>query len=57
MNAQLKIEEQEILEKFERGELRRTDDAAKETETARIAARNTVKKSRKADPQVPKRSN
>ena len=41
----MKIEEQEILEKFERGELRRTDDAAKETETARIAARNTVNKS------------
>ena len=47
--------EQEILEKFERGELRRAGDAVKETETARIAARNTFKKSRKADPRVTER--
>ncbi len=49
MSAQLNIEEQEILEKFERGEIRRADDAAKEMETARIAARNTFNKSRRVN--------
>lgn len=53
----MNIAEQEFLEKFERGELHRTGDAVKETETTRIVARNTVKKSRKSDPRVTERGN
>ncbi len=45
----MKIEEQKILEKFERGEMRRADDAAKEMETERVAARNTFNKSRRVN--------
>ena len=44
MNDQLKPEEREILEKFERGELRRAAEAEREIEAARIAARSAVKK-------------
>ena len=39
MNDQLNQEELEILEKFERGELRRAAGAQGEIEAARIAAR------------------
>lgn len=44
MNDQLNPEEREILEKFERGELRRAAEAESEIEAARIAARNTPRK-------------
>ena len=44
MNDQLNPEEREILEKFERGELRRAVGAESEIETARIAARSSSKK-------------
>ncbi len=44
MHDQSKPEESEILEKFERGELRRTAEAESEIEAARIAARNTFRK-------------
>ena len=44
MNDQLNPEEREILEKFERGELHRAAEAESEIETARIAARSSLKK-------------
>ena len=50
MNEQLDAEEREILDRFERGEFRRVDDAGDEIETARRAARETLSKSRKVDP-------
>ena len=55
MSTQLNIEEQELLEKFERGELHRAVHAAKEMETAQIAARNTFNKSRKIKLRVTER--
>ena len=50
MNDHLNQEEREILEKFERGELRRAAGARSEIEAARIAARNTFKKTRRDRP-------
>ena len=47
MNDQLNTEEREILEKFERGELRRATGAQDEIEAARTAARSTFKKTRR----------
>ena len=42
MNYELTDEEREILERFERGELRRSSDADRELEIALQAARNTL---------------
>ncbi len=42
MNDQLNPEERDILEKFERGELRRAAGAQSEIEAARIAARSQI---------------
>ncbi len=44
MKEQLDMEERETLERFERGELRRSPDAEDEIEAARRAARNTREK-------------
>ncbi len=50
MNETLDAEEREILERFERDELRRKADAGDEIEAACRAARETLSKSRKVDP-------
>ena len=42
VNYELTDEEREILERFERGELRRSSDADRELEIALQAARNTL---------------
>ena len=55
MTNQLNTEEQEILEQFERGELRRVDGAEDEMETARQAARNTFNKTRRVNLRVTER--
>ena len=55
MDDQMNPEEREILEKFERGELRRAAGAEREIETARIAARNTFKKTRRVNLRVTER--
>ena len=47
MNDGLTAEEREILERFERGELRTAPDAEREVELARQAARNTSNKTRR----------
>ena len=44
MNDQLNTEEREILDKFERGELRPAPEADREMEIAPQAARNTFNK-------------
>ncbi len=49
MNDQLNSEEQEILEKFERGELRPAREAEREMETARQATRSTFHKTRRVN--------
>ncbi len=47
MNYKLDEEEKEILEAFERGELKRVANADQEIERIRLAARNTLKKSKR----------
>ncbi|MYD36591.1 MAG: antitoxin [Dehalococcoidia bacterium] len=47
MKYELDEEEQEILEAFERGELKRVANADQEIERIRLAARNTLKKSKR----------
>ena len=55
MSDQLNAEEREILEKFERGELRRTAGSEAEMETARRMARSTFKKTRRVNLRVTER--
>lgn len=55
MSGRLNTEEQEILEQFERGELRRVDAVEDEMETARQAARNTFNKTRRVNLRVTER--
>ncbi|WP_419164078.1 antitoxin [Candidatus Palauibacter sp.] len=55
MNDQLNPEEREILESFERGELRRVPDVEGEMATARHAARTTFKKTRRVNLRVTER--
>ena len=43
------MEEQDILDRFERGELRPSSDAADEITVAREAARNTFNKSKRVN--------
>ena len=43
------VEEQDILDRFERGELRPSPDAADEIAVAREAARNTFNKTRRVN--------
>ena len=52
MNDQLNTEEREILEKFERGELRSAPEAHHEMEIAPQAARNTFNKTRRVNLRV-----
>lgn len=52
MNDQLNTEEREILEEFERGELRPASEADREMEIAPQAARNTFKKTRRVNLRV-----
>ncbi|MDE0227895.1 MAG: antitoxin [Spirochaetaceae bacterium] len=55
MSGQLNTEEREILEKFERGELHGAPGVETEMETARQAARNTFKKTRRVNLRVTER--
>ena len=55
VNEHLDAEEREILERFERGELRRAADAGDEIEAARRAARNTFNKTRRVNLRVTER--
>ncbi len=55
MNDQLNSEEQEILEKFERGELRPSTNVEHELKQARQAARNTFHKTRRVNLRVTER--
>ena len=49
VKSKMSTEETEILEKFERGELRTVSNAEYELEQARQAARNTVNKTRRVN--------
>jgi len=55
VSGELNTEEREILQKFERGELRRSAGADDELETARQAARNTFNKTRRVNLRVTER--
>ena len=55
MNDQLSREEREILEKFERDELRPASHAGHEREIAPQAVRNTFKKTRRVNLRVTER--
>ena len=55
MNDQMSIEERDILDRFERGELRSTADAEREMEIAREAARNTFNKTKRVNLRVTER--
>ncbi len=55
MSGQLNTEERDILDKFERGELRRTAGAETEMATARQAARDTFNKTRRVNLRVTER--
>ena len=49
MNRRMDAEEQDILDSFERGELRPSSDAADEILAARQSARNTFNKTRRVN--------
>ena len=49
MNNDLNSEERDILERFERDEVRPAPDAERETDLARQAARNTFNKTRRVN--------
>ena len=55
MNRRMDTEEQDILDRFERGELRPSSDAADEITVAREAARNTFNKTRRVNLRVTER--
>ena len=55
MSDQLNTEEREILEKFERGELKSVPGADREMEIAPQAARNTFAKTRRVNLRVTER--
>ena len=55
MSDQLNTEEREILEKFERGELKSAPGADREMEIAPQAARNTFAKTRRVNLRVTER--
>ena len=55
MSDQLNTEEREILEKFERGELKSAPGASREMEIAPQAARNTFAKTRRVNLRVTER--
>lgn len=55
MKEKLSSEEREILDRFERGELRPVADVERELEVARQAARNTFNKTRRVNLRVTER--
>lgn len=55
MNTGMSPEEREILNRFERGELRSSPDAGREIEIARQAARNTFNKTKRVNLRVTER--
>lgn len=55
MKEDLSSEEREILERFQRGELRSTPGLERELEVARQAARNTFNKTRRVNLRVTER--
>ena len=55
MNDKLDEEERDILERFERGELRSAPDAEHEVELARQAARSTFNKTKRVNLRVTER--
>lgn len=55
MKDQLSVEERDILNRFERGELRSTPDAEREIEIARRSARNTFNKTKRVNLRVTER--
>ncbi len=55
MNYHLDAEEREILEHFERGDLRQADNSEAEIEVARQAAKQTFNKSRRVNLRVTER--
>ena len=55
MNDRLNAEEQEILDRFERGELRSAAGVEEEMETARQAARQTFNKTKRVNLRVTER--
>ncbi len=54
-NHAMDAEERDILDRFERGELRPAPDADQEMEEARVAAHNTFKKTRRINLRVTER--
>ena len=55
MNDTLNEEERDILDRFERGELRSTPGSEQEIEAARQAARNTFNKTKRVNLRVTER--
>ena len=55
MSKELSAEERDVLERFERDELRSAADAEREAELARQAARNTFNKTRRVNLRVTER--
>lgn len=55
MKEELSSEEQEILDRFQRGELRSVAGAERERKAARQAARNTFNKTRRVNLRVTER--
>ena len=55
VNDKMSIEERDILDRFERGELRSTADAEREMEIARESARNTFNKTKRVNLRVTER--
>ena len=52
MNDKMSVEERDILDRFQRDELRSAPGAEQEIEAARQAARNTFKKTRRVNLRV-----
>ncbi len=55
MNDELSAEERDVLDRFERDELRTAPDAEREIEVARLAARNTFNKTKRVNLRVTER--
>ena len=55
MNDKLSVEERDILDRFERGDLRSAPGVEREVEVARQAARNTFNKTKRVNLRVTER--
>ena len=55
MNDKLSVEERDILDRFERGDLRSAPGGEREVEVARQAARNTFNKTKRVNLRVTER--